>query len=44
MSNANLAERLSISARQTIIDYFSVDQMIDKTIDLLEEAVRLIPK
>jgi glycosyltransferase involved in cell wall biosynthesis len=39
MSNGNLAESLSVSARQTIIDHFSVDQMIDKTIDLLEKAV-----
>lgn len=44
INDANLARSLSSSARKTISDHFSVDLMIDKTVDLMEETISEIPK
>jgi len=34
-NNKNLAERLSLTARNTILDQFTIDQMINKNLELL---------
>lgn len=40
IENDKLAERLSSSARKTILDRFSADQMIDDTLDLMEKVIK----
>ncbi len=40
IENDKLAERLSSSARKTILGRFSADQMIDATVDLMEKVIK----
>jgi glycosyltransferase involved in cell wall biosynthesis len=40
IENDKLAERLSSSARKTILDGFSADKMIDATIDVMEKVIK----